>query len=172
MPEPDRAVRSEAIIRTLLALRDYREAQVIAAYASFGSELDTSGFLLRALAAGKQLLLPRIDKAKRCLELRRVTNIESDLAAGVWGIREPALHCPRVDAAQAQFMLVPGVAFTRRGERLGYGGGYYDRLLTEVAPLTRRVAGAFSIQLVDAVPVDQRDQPVHAIVTERETLTV
>ncbi len=171
LPEPDRAARSEAIVRTLLASSDYRAAHVITAYASFGSELDTSVFLLQALADGKQLLLPRIDKAKGCLELRRVIDLQADLVGGVWGIREPALHCLQVDPGLAEFVLVPGVAFTRRGERLGYGGGYYDRLLTEVAPLTRRVAGAFSIQVVEALPLDRRDQPVHAVVTEKETLT-
>ena len=169
MSAADRAVRSGAIARTLLASTGYRDAKVVAAYASFGSELDTSAFLLQCLADGKHLLLPRIDKANRRLELHRVSDLGQDLVAGVWGIREPAAHCPRFDAEQAGFVLVPGVAFTRRGERLGYGGGYYDRLLIKV-PLARRVAAGFTNQLVDMLPADEHDQRVHAVVTEQETL--
>jgi 5-formyltetrahydrofolate cyclo-ligase len=92
-----------------------------------------------------------------------------DLVSGVWGIREPAAHCPRSDAKQAGFMLVPGVAFTGRGERLGYGGGYYDRLLMNV-PLARRVGAGFASQVVEVLPTDAHDQRVHVVVTERETL--
>jgi len=161
---------SAAITRRLLVLPDYRAADVVAAYASFGSEFDTTGFLEAVLAAGKQLLLPRINKAERRLELRQVDNLETDLVAGVWGIREPGLHCPLRPIAAAAFILVPGVAFTAKGERLGYGGGFYDRLLAEAGPPARRISAAFSLQLVENLPTGERDQRVHCIVTESQTL--
>lgn len=165
-----RREHSARILERLLLLPDTREATVVAAYASFGSEFDTSGFLENALAAGKQLLLPRIDKAEHRLELRQVNDLDSGLVAGVWGIREPGGDCMLRVAADVDFILVPGVAFTAAGERLGYGGGYYDRLLTELRPQVPRTAGAFSLQVVDALPTGERDQRVHLIVTELQTL--
>ncbi len=68
-------------------------------------------------------------------------------------------------------MLVPGVAFDLAGGRLGYGGGYYDRLLPLLAPAAARVAGAFEVQLVDLVPATPHDLPVDAIVTESRLLS-
>jgi 5-formyltetrahydrofolate cyclo-ligase len=157
---------SQAITAKLLALPEYRAAGVVCAYASFGSEFDTATFCSDVIAAGKRLLLPRINHAARMLELREVKNLRGDLVAGVWGIREPAERCPNVPLTSVEFLLVPGVGFTATGERLGYGGGFYDRLLAGLGSNIPRVAAAFSIQIVDDLPVGPRDQRVHRIVTE------
>jgi len=111
-------------------------------------------------------LLPRLNRAARMLELREVKNLGGDLVAGVWGIREPAKHCPIVPSSAVEFLLVPGVAFTATGERLGYGGGFYDRLLSGLNAKTPRVAAAFALQVVDTIPTGPNDQRVHLIVTE------
>jgi 5-formyltetrahydrofolate cyclo-ligase len=117
------------------------------------------------------LLLPRIDKVRRRLDLYRVQDVDVDLTAGVWGIREPAAHCALADASSVEFMLVPGVAFTARGERLGYGGGYYDRLLAGIGDAVPRVAAAFSVQVVETLPLAAHDRRVHMVVTERQVLS-
>jgi len=100
------------------------------------------------------------------LELREVKNLRDDLVAGVWGIREPAERCPIMPPSAVEFLLVPGVAFTATGERLGYGGGFYDRLLSQLNAETPRVAAAFALQVVDSIPSGANDQRVHLIVTE------
>lgn len=157
---------AQAIIRDLLGLPAYRAAGTVAAYASFGSELDTSAFIAKTLADGKRLLLPRINRAQRALELRHVTDPEVDLVAGVWGIREPSEHCEIVPVAMIDFMLVPGVAFTQDGARLGYGGGFYDRLLASLDRRTARIAAAFQLQIVEQLPEGPQDQRVDVVVTE------
>jgi len=157
---------AQAIIRDLLGLPAYRAAGTVAAYASFGSELGTSAFIAKTLADGKQLLLPRINRAQRALELRHVTDPEVDLVAGVWGIREPSEHCEIVPVAMIDFMLVPGVAFTQDGARLGYGGGFYDRLLASLDRRTARIAAAFQLQIVEQLPEGPQDQRVDVVVTE------
>ena len=157
---------SQAITAKLLALPEYRAARVVCAYASFGSEFDSTVFCSDVVASGKRLLLPRINRAARMLELREVKNLGGDLVAGVWGIREPGKRRPIVPSAAVEFLLVPGVAFTATGERLGYGGGFYDRLLSGLNAKTPRVAAAFALQLVDAIPTGLSDQRVHLIVTE------
>lgn len=157
---------AQAIIRDLLALPAYRAAGTVAAYASFGSELGTSAFIAKTLADGKQLLLPRINRAQRALELRHVIDPAADLVTGVWGIREPAEHCEIVPVAMIDFVLVPGVAFTQDGARLGYGGGFYDRLLASLDRRTARIAAAFQLQIVEQLPEGPQDQRVDMVVTE------
>ena len=159
---------SQAITAKLLALPEYRAAGVVCAYASFGSEFDSAAFCSDVVASGKRLLLPRINRAARMLELREVKNLRGDLAAGVWGILEPAERCPIVPLTSVEFLLVPGVAFTATGDRLGYGGGFYDRLLSGLNAKTPRVAAAFSLQVVDAMPTGPNDQRVHLIVMSDE----
>jgi|SRR6185436_18787746 5-formyltetrahydrofolate cyclo-ligase len=158
---------SQAITAKLLALPEYCAAGIVSAYASFGSEFDSAAFCCAVLASGKRLSLPRINRAARMLELREIRNLGADLVAGVWGIREPAERCPVIPPSGIDFLLAPGVAFTVNGDRLGYGGGFYDRLLPELDPDVPRVAAAFSVQIVDELPVGPRDQRVHRVVTEQ-----
>ena len=158
---------SQAITQRLLALQAYADAKVVAAYASFGSEYDTSALIARILADGKQLLLPRIDRTSHTLEMRDVANLEKDLVAGVWGIREPAPFRPVRSLATIDFLLVPGVAFTAAGARLGYGGGYYDRLMGTLGERVPRIAAAYELQMVNALPESPHDQRVHAVITEK-----
>jgi 5-formyltetrahydrofolate cyclo-ligase len=162
-----RSRASQFITQRLRALPEYREATSVAAYASFGSELDTWEFLTGILADRKQLLLPRINAVRRMLELRHVVDLDADLVPGVWGIREPAERCPLLSDAAVGFMLVPGVAFTVEGARLGYGGGFYDRLIASLGQAMARVAAAFNLQLVDQLPEGPLDQRVHRVITEK-----
>jgi 5-formyltetrahydrofolate cyclo-ligase len=157
---------SQIITDKLLALQPFRSAEVVCAYASFSSEFVTSAFLSAVKDSGKRLLLPRINRATRTLELREASDPASDLVPGVWGIREPSELCPIVPASEADFLLVPGVAFAANGARLGYGGGFYDRLLAAISLDIPRIAAAFALQIVDSIPTGSRDQPVHLIVTE------
>lgn len=161
-----RTRHSAAITQRLLGLPAFGAAATVAAYASFASEYDTAAFLAAVLARGKRLLLPRMLRASRTLELREIADPAADLVAGVWGIREPSERCPQRSPDEAGFILVPGVAFTAQGARLGYGGGYYDRLLAGLDPDVPRIAAAFSLQVVEALPMDDHDQRVTTVVTE------
>ena len=124
LPPATRRELSAAITSQLFALDAYRHANCVLAYMSFGSEFDTSILVENALAAGKTLCLPRVDRATRRLELHRVMDIARDLQSGMWGIREPRADCAPVDLADIDFGLLPGVAFTGRGERLGMAAGF------------------------------------------------
>ncbi len=89
-----------------------------------------------------------------------------DVAPGYRHIPEPLEHCAVVAGAEVDWVLVPGVAFDIAGRRLGYGGGYYDRLLPLLPADATRIAGAYEIQIVAAVPFGPHDLTVDAIVTE------
>ena len=164
-----RTTASHRITGHILSLECFQRARCVLAYASMGSEFDTGALLLQVMA-GKKLVLPRVDKASRSLQLYFVQNLESDLQPGVWGIREPrADRCTPAQPHDIDWVLTPGVAFTRRGARLGYGGGYYDQLLARFSPIVPRpviVAAAFDMQIATDVPLDATDLPVDYVVTE------
>jgi 5-formyltetrahydrofolate cyclo-ligase len=139
------------------------------AYASFASELQTGEFVRHVLDQGKILLLPKVNRQRELLEIYRVRDPVQDLRVGTWGIREPRPdRCARMEPHIIDFVLVPGLAFDRRGRRLGYGGGFYDKMLADsLSPCAWLVAGAFESQMVEKVPVDEHDMPMDVVVTER-----
>ena len=170
MPASVRAVASEAIASTIRSLPEFAIAQAVLLTLPFRSEWDTLPLVRAALAVGKTVAMPRVDAQTRMLELHALCDADRDVVAGFQGIPEPLPECPRVAREAIDFVLVPGVAFDRAGRRLGYGGGYYDRLLPLLSPRAARVAGAFLLQLVDRVPAAPHDVAVDAIVTESGVL--
>jgi 5-formyltetrahydrofolate cyclo-ligase len=171
LPEALRREWCAAITARLLALQGYREARVIAAYASFRAEFDTSAFLAAALTAGKRVALPRVAATRESLEFCFVADPARDLAPGTWGIPEPGAHCePMADDSGVDFVLAPGLAFTRRGDRLGYGRGYFDRFIAGLTGCPLLAAAAYAMQLLGKLPVEPHDRRVHVLVTEWETI--
>ena len=169
MPPAARSAASRAIIDKVCGLPQYAEATVVLTYMGFGSEIETQSFFERIIADGKVVVLPRVDRASQTLMLHAARST-SDLLTGKWGIREPRADAPTVSIEEVDFLLMPGVAFDRFGNRLGYGRGYYDKLLVIADPALTRVAAAFSCQIVEAVPVGPTDQRIDCIVTENEII--
>jgi 5-formyltetrahydrofolate cyclo-ligase len=163
-----RTALSRAIVRDITKTSVYRRSNTVMAYASFGSELQTDEFMRHVLHQGKILLLPRVNRQKGSLDVYRVGDPIRDLQAGTWGIHEPRPdRCARVEPHAIDFVLVPGLAFDSWGGRLGYGGGFYDKLLADgISPRAWLVAGAFESQMVEEVPVDGHDMPMDVVVTE------
>jgi 5-formyltetrahydrofolate cyclo-ligase len=162
-----RASASRAILIRVCGIPAYEQATTVLGYFGFGTEIDTRPFLAHALSAGKILLLPRVDRAARSLRLYRVRDLDSDLVSGIWGIREPARdRCDETDPQTVDFVLMPGVAFTHKGERLGYGGGFYDRLIPQMTRPPVKIAPAFGCQVVDSLPMTETDQRIDQVVSE------
>jgi len=165
-----RTALSAVIFGTVRSLPAFAAARTVLAYSSFGSEPVTDAFLVTVLGEGKTLLLPRVDRTTRSLELYRVSEPGRQLRPGVWGIREPdPALCASLSPGEIDFVLVPGVVFDVRGGRVGYGAGYYDRLLRRCPPTAALVAGAFELQVVSEVPMEPHDRRMDRVVTERAT---
>ncbi|MGH2671506.1 MAG: 5-formyltetrahydrofolate cyclo-ligase [Actinomycetota bacterium] len=161
----ERSAKSERIVDRVLALPEVGAARTVMAFWSFGSEVQTAALIQRLHDAGKRVVLPRIAEG----EIAAVTYAPGDpVAATSFGAMEP-VGAEFVPAVDVDVVIVPGVAFDRRGGRVGYGGGFYDRLLSR-APSAPAVAVAFDVQLVDAVPQGQSDSRVDVIVTEDEVI--
>jgi 5-formyltetrahydrofolate cyclo-ligase len=142
-------------------------ARTVMLFYSFGSEVGTSGMAARVLGSGKRLLLPFLDEAAgmEAAEVKPGTS----LTVTPYGPREPA-HRVAVDPREVDVVITPGLGFDRRGHRLGYGGGHYDRYLERMGERALRVGVAFSVQIVRYIPIDALDQPVDVVVTEAETI--
>lgn len=133
-------------------------------------EVDIRPLIALALREGKRVCFPRVDWKRRRLVPALVNSIRQDLEADParpkLGLRQPRADCPAIPAKRLDLILVPGVAFDRRGGRLGRGGGFYDRFLSSVPrPGPILLAAAFGPQIVDRVPMEAHDQAVDIIVT-------
>jgi 5-formyltetrahydrofolate cyclo-ligase len=172
VPAAERLHWSRPIVESVCALHSYRSAQTVLGYLNFGSELTAELWVQQALDDGKRVLLPRVNRASKHLELYQLRDLQQDVAPGLWGIREPIVeHCKRNDAlGELDFILLPGVAFTREGARLGYGGGYFDKLLARIPHTPTLAAGAFELQVVVDIPQESTDHKVEWLVTENETI--
>ena len=166
-----RSAASTAITARIAALPSFAAARTVLLTLPFRSEWDTLPLIDLALAAGKTVAAPRVNSATRMLDLHSLSDSVRELAPGAYGIPEPAATADRVPPESVEWVLVPGVAFDRTGRRLGYGGGYYDRLLPLLGDATR-VAGAFDLQVLDRVPWAPHDVRVDVIVTESQTLAI
>ena len=178
LPPSVRKTYSTAITERLLQLPEYRQAATVLGYMNFGAEFASELWVEQALAGGKRLALPKVNHHTRQLELYWVHDLKKQLAEGLWKIREPIIErCERLDTLNGvEFALLPGVAFTRDGARLGYGGGFYDKLLAHLKGRNGThqpvlAAAAFALQVVEHIPQEATDIKVEWIITERETIS-
>ena len=172
LPAEARAHAGATIVAALAAREDFRAAGAVLLTLAFRSEWETRPLFERGFAEGRTVCAPRVNPVTRMLETYAITDLQRDLMPGFRGIDEPLPHCPPVALGAIDWVLVPGVAFDTQGHRIGYGGGYYDRLLPLLRSDARRIAGAFELQVVEQVPAAAHDLRVDALVTERRTLEV
>ncbi|MGB9148684.1 MAG: 5-formyltetrahydrofolate cyclo-ligase [Burkholderiales bacterium] len=167
LDENIRAQWGRIITAKLLAMPEYAKAGTVLAYMNIGSEFDTAEFIRDILASGKILVLPKVNRAKKILDIYQVKNPLTDLLPGVWGIAEPDdTKCKRIEFGEVDFVLVPGLAFDLAGNRIGYGGGYYDKLLAMRDGQICLTAAAYSMQMLPAIPSLPHDLKLDAVVTE------
>ena len=163
----ERAERSVRIAERTLALPEVERAGTVMAFWSFGSEVETAPLLERLHAAGKRVVLPRVEGGE--VVAGRYETGDEVLAAS-FGAMEPTGEVT-VEPEDVDVVVTPGVAFDREGGRVGYGGGFYDRFLPRTRSDVAAIAVAFALQVVDEpLPRAGFDRRVDAIVTEDEVI--
>lgn len=155
----NRAIEETALHNLLFQSTQWHSAQVVAIVLSMTTELNTQPIIERAWLEHKRTVVPKIiDKHMVFVEV----NEQSVFNLGMMSIREPVSRVA-FDTESIALVIVPGLAFTTAGQRLGYGAGYYDRFLSHYAGDT--IALALGVQLVDRLPVEPHDQLVNCIIT-------
>ena len=145
--------KSLEISAKLFKMREYQEAKKILFYASFGGEVKTESMIKQALKDSKVVGLPKVDQTTKDMTFYQVHNLEKDLKKGSYGIPEPNVDEQNaLSKVRADLVIVPGVAFDKNNNRLGRGGGYYDRFLSTLPSEIPSVGLGFDFQLLDCLP--------------------
>ncbi len=163
-----RKVKDLKIKEKILALPEFRAAHKILLYASFRSEVDTLDLLKYCVDYGKIIVLPKVDRDNDELALYRIEDM-NEVVAGYMGIPEPQVHeGRRMPVEEMDLIIVPGVAFDGHCNRLGYGKGFYDKLLTRGAKA--RIAIAYEEQIVEYIPSEPYDIKMDKIITDKRII--
>lgn len=164
IPPAVRQVKDSAIEQNLLGLEEFRAADMVLIYASFRSEVDTSAIISNALGMGKRISLPKVEGERLAIcEIKG----PDELTPGYMGIPEPP-PSEEIPITDVDIVILPGVAFDERGYRLGYGKGYYDRLLYGTGK--QAVALAYEEQIVGDIPHETHDVRMGIIITDRRII--
>lgn len=154
--------RDKAAVPRLLTLGEFKNAGSVMLYYGVGTEPRTSEIIDHAIKAGKTVALPKVTGggAMRALIIKTADS----LTRGAYNIPEPSDDCPELDPDSIDFILVPGTAFDLGFNRLGRGGGYYDRFLAKTRAVKAAIAG--TRQIAEKVPTEPHDVRVDIIITE------
>ncbi|CAM3936473.1 MULTISPECIES: 5-formyltetrahydrofolate cyclo-ligase [Bacillus] len=159
---------SEQIAFSLYAQKEWVEAKTIGITLSMENEVNTYPIIEKAWEEGKNVVVPKCNKGTRTMSFRQISNFDQ-LETVYMNLREPIpALTEEVGADDIDLQIVPGVAYTGRGERIGYGGGYYDRYLVHYKGKTLSLA--YSFQMVEHIPVEPFDKNVEKIITEKGTM--
>ena len=161
----ERVQKSYAVMERLLEMPEFRGADKIFIYASYKSEVVTHDIITTALRMGKQVAVSKMGAGSKTMALYRIQSLE-ELTPNEIGIPEPEDNSlRRVRDDWPDLVIFPGAVFDTQGNRIGYGGGYYDKFISQVGKVPK-VALAFELQIVEGVPHEGHDVPMDVIVTE------
>jgi 5-formyltetrahydrofolate cyclo-ligase len=163
----NKRAKDEAIFRTFLSSGLYKKSDSIMTYVSLPKEVDTHKIIQHALLEGKHVYVPKVISDKDMI-LCEITSFK-DLKPGRKNILEPITN-KEVEPSKAQLIIVPALGYTTSGYRLGYGSGYYDRLLSKVNCVT--VGLCYEDCLFDSLPIEKHDVPVDFIITEEREIAL
>jgi 5-formyltetrahydrofolate cyclo-ligase len=163
---PDMAeAASQNVWSALSGLNDFKNASGVGGFVSLPSEINTFSILEGTLKSKKKLFLPKTVKDKTHFDFYPIHDLKN-LISGAFGILEPAGSHPS-DWDELDLVLVPGLAFDHEGNRLGFGKGYYDRMLPHLKKTTLVIGVGYTFQIVDQVPHTSEDFPMRALLTEK-----
>lgn len=153
--EAIRKRKSKLIKEKLFKTSFFNQAKIVMFYLSYDGEVNTKEMIREALRQGKIVTVPVCNRKKNTIDPCKI-NATTKFKKGAYGILEPISKC-RISPQKIDLAIVPGVAFDRRGKRLGRGKGYYDRFLKLLPKTTERIGLAFRFQILPSLPVKPHD---------------
>lgn len=160
--EEERRNRSSLITEKLLRTRVYKKARVLMCYIALKGEVDTQAMIRQAKNSGKIVTVPVCKKTRATL-MPCILDDNAGLRKGPYGVVEPAVRqC--VPLKDIDLVVVPGVAFDKKGNRLGRGRGFYDRFLKRLTPRTATIGLAFDFQILPSLPAVSHDARVNRVI--------
>lgn len=162
--------KSHSIFENILSLDIMKPFMNVLVYMDFRNEVMTKEVIAYILDNHMTLLLPRVNKDTNTLSIHKIESLDS-LEKSKYGILEPPVNSETVEYNEIDLILAPGVAFDYNCYRLGYGGGFYDKLLSNIRKDAKVIALAFDIQLVESVPTESHDKQMDFVITESNIIT-
>jgi len=171
----ERCQKSTLIKEMLFGLNEFHSSSNILFYVATKSEVQTEDMIRQAIKQGKRALVPITDAENKRLLISELHDFDLELEKGAYGILEPTKIYQRlVPLDEVEMIIVPGVVFDLHGHRIGYGGGYYDRMLESIGQNKGTkaclIGVCFECQLVDTIPIEKHDMPVSRIITEERVI--
>ena len=164
--------KSRKIYLALIKESEYIISRNILFYVATRSEVQTKEIINKSIRIGKNICVPIILSEHNDLIPSKLINFDRELEKGKKGILEPRKEFHRLfPIKDLELVILPGIAFDLEGNRIGRGLGYYDKFLKKVNPSTRFIALAFEMQIIDKVPIHEKDISVHKIITEDRIIT-
>jgi 5-formyltetrahydrofolate cyclo-ligase len=157
--------RSEKIKKALFRLSEYKQSKTILFYVSKGNEVRTIEMIKEALKE-KTVVVPKADKKNKRLLISKIKSLD-ELDEGCFGILEP-VTISKIEIKDIDLIIVPCVAFDKSCNRIGHGGGYYDRFLKKIK--IPRIGLAFESQIADEIPCEPHDIKLDRIITEKRVI--
>jgi 5-formyltetrahydrofolate cyclo-ligase len=167
--EEERSEKSQKACQNLVSTPQFQGASTVMMYLSLPHEVDTSEAVLYSWQLGKTVVMPKISWQQRHMIPVQISSLETGFSTEVAGLRNPITGVP-MPIEEIDLVVAPALGFDRKGNRLGRGGSYYDRFFANERLNASRCGFAFAEQLVDSVPVVERDEPVDFLVTDKEIL--
>lgn len=159
---------SYKIAKQLYNDEDWKNANVIGITISKYPEVDTYQIIRKAWELGKKIVVPKCDPADKTMAFRMLSEF-SQLECVFYGLYEPIEELTRkMEPGEIDLLIVPGLAYTEEGFRIGFGGGYYDRYLKDFSGQT--VSLAFHTQMIPSFTVEKHDMPISKIITNERVI--
>lgn len=169
MPPEERKSKSREACGNLVSTEAFQNASTVMMFLSLPHEVDTSEAILHAWQLGKAVAVPKISWQQRHMIPVRINSLETGFSTGVGGLRNPVTGVP-IAFREIDLVVAPALGFDRQGNRLGRGGSFYDRFFANKDLTASRCGFAFAEQVVDSIPVTERDEAVSLLVTDKEVI--
>ena len=164
----ERREKSKQIKEKLFTLFAFKTAKAVLLYAAKGSEVETKEMIEEALSSGKKVGLPIV--SEKDLLFSQILEFK-ELSPSVFGILEPKKRYRPLPLERIDLVIVPGIAFDPKGNRLGFGRGFYDRFLSKISKRILKIGLAFELQVIsESLPSHRRDVAVNKIITEKRVI--
>ncbi|NQV33452.1 MAG: 5-formyltetrahydrofolate cyclo-ligase [Phycisphaeraceae bacterium] len=155
----------------LVSLPQFTDSSTVMIFLSLSYEVDTAAAIEQAWSQGKTVVVPRTSRKQRTMDPIRIESFQEEFSVSPFGLRTPVSQVV-VPLEEIDLVVAPGLGFDVQGNRLGQGGGYYDRFLCRPQLKARRCGFAFDQQVVPCVPCEDTDQTMEFLVTDKQSVSV
>lgn len=169
LKKEENSLKDSKIFKNLISLNSYKRAKKVFIYIGFGSEINTKSLIEIMLREGKEVFVPKVlEEEMIALKITSLNN----LIESKFKILEPVGEKSDIDGEEFDLIIMPGVAFDRSGNRIGYGKGYYDKYLKDIKSDIKKIALAYELQLIEEIETEEHDLKVDSIITENEIIDI